>query len=103
MNSLGLYGYPELMRLHDSLVMKRPSEFEAAARIYDPTAPRFIDAPPRAFEIWCPGCHKLKKPDMFHHNRARPTGRHTYCKACRNAGCEKAAKRSKHHSRWYRG
>lgn len=97
------YGAPQTIRIHNSPQVKYPTELDACAHGYNDSDAKFTPAPPR-LEIWCPGCCKLKKPDLFHASRNRPTGRHPYCKACRKAGIEKAGrKRQTLGTQWYRG
>lgn len=96
------YGTPEMILLHETPQIKYVTEVLACQHSYNPSDAKFIPAPIRPLDIWCPGCHKLKKPDQFHMSRNRPTGRHPYCKACRKAGIEKAGARRMRGMNWYR-
>lgn len=95
------YGDPQMILIHATPQPKYPTEIEACLRGYNPQDARFTPAPPRT-DIWCPGCCKMKKPDLFHASRNRPTGRHPYCKACRKAGIEKAGRKRTRGPQWYR-
>lgn len=82
-NRLGIQGPPERMLLHDSLIVKRPTEFVSVQHIFNPDDVQFIPAPVNPLKVWCPGCFKMHAPDAFHCDGTRPTGRQVYCKACK--------------------
>lgn len=103
-NRLGIQGPPERMLLHDSLIVKRPTEFVSVQHIFDPSDVQFIPAPIRPFDIWCPGCCALKPKDEFWLSHTRPNGYQPYCKPCKRAR-KKAGKQHnalRAHERWYR-
>lgn len=80
-NHLGVYGKPERVYIHEGHdQLLRPAEVAAAAHLYDPDAPRFIPAPPRREEAWCPGCRQFHPVSDFHASKTRPNGLQPYCK-----------------------
>jgi hypothetical protein len=77
------YGAPEMILLHDNPQIKYVAEVLACQQGYNPNDAKFIPAPVRPFQVWCPGCFKSKDPTQFHSDRTRPTGRQVYCIACK--------------------
>lgn len=97
-------GPKEMILVDGNLREKHPAEEVAFLRNYNPLSDRFIEAPQRPFEIWCPGpcCRKTRPPDAFHKDRSRPTGRQVYCKECTKARRKTTNQRKAPSGHWYR-
>lgn len=49
----------------------------------------------------CAKCQQTKDEDAFHRNKARPNGRHAYCKVCRAAQNEQNADKMREYNQRY--
>src|SRR5688572_16819240 len=88
----GLYGKVDMILMHDSLVVKYPTEVEACGEMFDPNNARYVPAPSEASHLRCHGCRKMKKPGQFGRDARciHRQGRRTDCHECRNAKLKSA-------------
>lgn len=84
-NGLGVYGAPEMVRIHGDTQIKYLTEYLAAAHIFNPDDERFVAPADVPSLLYCCRCRARKAHNAFDVD-ARYTmraGRRTECKECR--------------------
>lgn len=85
MSRLGIYGPPEMIRVHGQERIKYLTEVQAAALILDPSSPQFGPLPET--RLYCYVCKQHKPRDAFHVDMSR---KYRQCRDNRCMACKKA-------------